>query len=314
MSPDGSDSNKNPFKDCSKSKPDVLDKRPSAEADFSRGSTDFAYEVLSKFDTADQAGSALAAYTGYIDSCKTFEADGHRLTVGQLSLPSAGDESHPYRLSGEINGVKVSFDVVLARTGPTVVLIENGGLGTADSDFTTDFLGKALAKASGAPASSSASATDTAAASSPAAKSSAAPSKAHVGNPVELKGDSAGEKIQVTPLQVVDNAKSSDSFIKPKDGDKYVAVQFLIENTGTAPYSDSPGYGATLIDSESQQYKQGFVTGLSAGPLFSGTVNIAPGDQAKGFVAFEVPAATVITGVQFTTSLFGGNVGQWVVP
>ncbi|MFI1210446.1 DUF4352 domain-containing protein [Streptomyces sp. NPDC020802] len=97
-------------------------------------------------------------------------------------------------------------------------------------------------------------------------------------------------------------------------GERFVAVQFRLENTGSEVYSDAPSNGARLVDTEGQQFEATY-QGTSAGPGFPGSVTIAPGDTGLGFIAFEVPTNSATSKVQFTmNSGFSANTGQWDIP
>lgn len=155
--------------------------------------------------------------------------------------------------------------------------------------------------------------------SSPAEQGSAsaqAPAKAvaHLGDVVSINGIEKGSKADVTVLQVADNAAADNDFDTPKQGNKYFAVQFRIADTGTGAYSDAPSNGAKVVDAQGQAFDAAIVTGITAGPLFPTMINIAPGDTSQGFIVFEVPAATVVSKVQFgLNSGMGTQTAQWAL-
>jgi hypothetical protein len=135
-----------------------------------------------------------------------------------------------------------------------------------------------------------------------------------VGTPIILSGTEPAERMSVTPTQVVAPAQPASEFDQPPAGHNLVAVQFQLTNVGSAQYEDSPYNSATLIDAQGQRYTPTIVTGITAGPMFPGSVKIAPGGMALGFLAFETPAGTQISAVQFTLdSGFGPDTGEWTV-
>lgn len=156
----------------------------------------------------------------------------------------------------------------------------------------------------------------------PAAPTSAAPSSpapkqqtATVGNTLTLAGNSDGEKIAVTVKKWADPAKSKEEFVQPKDGNRYVAAQIELVNTGTAPYDDSPGNGAKVADADGQQFASTLTMGITAGPEFPSGVKIAPGGKALGYIVFEVPKDSKITLLHFgLNSGFAAQTGQWSIP
>lgn len=90
-----------------------------------------------------------------------------------------------------------------------------------------------------------------------------------------------------------------------------MAVQFLIKNTGTTTYSDSPSNGTKAIDSSDQSFSS-TCQETAAGPRFAGTVTLPPGQSGRGFITFEVPKTSQLTLVQFALdSGFANQVGQW---
>ncbi|WP_051733401.1 hypothetical protein [Kitasatospora phosalacinea] len=74
-----------------------------------------------------------------------------------------------------------------------------------------------------------------------------------------------------------------------------------------------PGNGAQLVDTEGRRFTDTYQE-TAAGPSFSGTVTIAPGDTALGFVTFAVPTSSEIAKVQSAlNSGLADSVGQWTV-
>ncbi|MCB5168011.1 DUF4352 domain-containing protein [Streptomyces bambusae] len=135
---------------------------------------------------------------------------------------------------------------------------------------------------------------------------------AAIGDTLTLKGQSDGEEIAVTIKQWVDPAKSKEEFMQPKDGNKYVAAQIELSNTGKAAYNDSPSNGAKVADQAGQQFTAALTMGITAGPELPASTTIAPGDKALGYIVFEVPKASKIAKLHFAlNSGFGPQTGQW---
>ncbi|MGW7452474.1 DUF4352 domain-containing protein [Streptomyces sp. NPDC054787] len=140
------------------------------------------------------------------------------------------------------------------------------------------------------------------------------PASAAVGATIDLTGLKDGEKLAVTLVKLVDPAQPKNPYLTPEAGARFVAVQFRLKNTGTDVYHDSPGNGAKLVDTQGQQFDATY-GGTTAGPEFPGSITVAPGDTALGFITFDVPSASEIVKVQFTmNSGFSRNTGQWNVP
>ncbi|MEU0199619.1 MULTISPECIES: DUF4352 domain-containing protein [unclassified Streptomyces] len=144
-----------------------------------------------------------------------------------------------------------------------------------------------------------------------AAKKEAAPEVAKTGDTLDLKGMENGSKLDVTVVKVVDNAKSSDDFTAPESGNRWLAVQFQLVNTGTKAYTDSPQNGAQVADDQGQQFQTTFAE-VTAGPSMSSAVRLKPGAKALGWIVFEVPKTSKVATVQFAMdSGFAEQTGEW---
>ncbi|MCF0078058.1 DUF4352 domain-containing protein [Streptomyces lomondensis] len=144
-----------------------------------------------------------------------------------------------------------------------------------------------------------------------AAEKEAAPEVAKTGDTLALKGMEDGSKLDVTVVKVVDNAKSGDEFTAPESGNRWIAVQFQLVNTGTKAYTDSPQNGAQVADDQGQQFQTTFAE-VTAGPSMSSAVRLKPGAKALGWIVFEVPKASKVATVQFAMdSGFAEQTGEW---
>ncbi|WP_310964552.1 DUF4352 domain-containing protein [Nocardioides terrisoli] len=136
---------------------------------------------------------------------------------------------------------------------------------------------------------------------------------ARVGQPVTVKGNDDGSKLQVTAKRVT-NTSSSDQFVKPDKGKRLVAVQFVLKNTGTAAYDDAPSNGAKVVDKAGQQYEaDAFFDQVAAGQQLPTSVKLAPGNRALGYLVFQVPVRARIAQVQFSMDSGFGQTAQWNV-
>jgi hypothetical protein len=136
---------------------------------------------------------------------------------------------------------------------------------------------------------------------------------AAVGDSLTLKGNNDGEQLSVTLKKWADPAKSSDEFMQPQQGKRWVAAQFELVNTGTAVYDDSPANGAQVADADGQRFTTTFAD-ITAGPSMASAVKLPKGEKALGWIVFEVPKASKIASVQFTmNSGFSNQTGQWTV-
>ncbi|MFC8658090.1 DUF4352 domain-containing protein [Streptomyces parvus] len=159
----------------------------------------------------------------------------------------------------------------------------------------------------------------TGAAEQPAAEQAEAPEEepketvAKVGDTITLKGQEDGEQVDATLKKIVDPATSADEFFGPEDGNRWVAAQFELTNTGKAPYADSPSNGAQVADADGQRFQATFGD-TKAGPSMTSDAKVPPGEKVLGWITFEVPKASKIVTVQFgLNSGFAEQTGQWKV-
>ncbi|MDA8321024.1 MAG: DUF4352 domain-containing protein [Actinomycetota bacterium] len=137
------------------------------------------------------------------------------------------------------------------------------------------------------------------------------PATARVGGTLTITGMSSGEKMAVKLVRVITDAHGSDQFNTPDKGNRFVAVQFQLTDSGSSAYSDSPDNSAAVIDSKGQTYESDIST-VAGCQSFPGSLNIPVGGTRLGCVVFQVPKTAKITGVQFTLdSGMGPDTGQW---
>ncbi|MER6948076.1 DUF4352 domain-containing protein [Nonomuraea sp. NPDC000554] len=138
-------------------------------------------------------------------------------------------------------------------------------------------------------------------------------STASVGGAITLQGRDPGLQVSVTVNQLVNPANPAQDFLKPKTGNKLVAVQVTLANVGQAVYSDAPTNGALLIDGEGQQYRPS-LHDVREGQSLDGMVTINMGDSRKGMIVFEVPEGAKSAKLQFAlNSGFANQKGEWTL-
>ncbi|MFC7648413.1 DUF4352 domain-containing protein [Streptosporangium lutulentum] len=77
---------------------------------------------------------------------------------------------------------------------------------------------------------------------------------AKVGETVTVAGLKPEVQVAATLNRVIDNATPDNRFLRPKDGNRFVAVELSLKNVGQEVYTDSPIIGALLIDAEGRQH------------------------------------------------------------
>ncbi|MEU8275684.1 DUF4352 domain-containing protein [Microbispora bryophytorum] len=135
---------------------------------------------------------------------------------------------------------------------------------------------------------------------------------AHVGGTLSLKGFQ-GLQVDVTVTKVELKATPANDFLKPKDGNRFVAIELKLDNKGQATYEDSPSNGAVVVDDQGQQYRTTFAE-VKEGQAFQGSVTMSSGDSRKGVIVFEVPEGAKLAKLQFAlNSGFSDQKGEWVL-
>ncbi len=103
---------------------------------------------------------------------------------------------------------------------------------------------------------------------------------------------------------------STNQFSKPAAGNKFVAVELQVKNTGTKPAALSSLLQFKLRDSTNAQYDVSFTGSkdpkFPEGELTGGTTN-------RGFVTFEVPQAATGLKFVFDANVFGGGRITWTL-
>jgi flagellar basal body-associated protein FliL len=136
------------------------------------------------------------------------------------------------------------------------------------------------------------------------------PAAAAVGGTLSLEGTDPGLKVDVTVTKVTDPATPANEYLKPKTGNRYVAIEVRLDNKGQAVYEDSPSNGAALIDDQGQQYSNTFGE-VREGVVLSG-VTVSPGDSRKGVILYEIPKGVKLAKFQFgLNSGFAAQKGEW---
>ncbi|WP_063806209.1 DUF4352 domain-containing protein [Streptomyces kanamyceticus] len=137
--------------------------------------------------------------------------------------------------------------------------------------------------------------------------------KAELGDTLSLKGLNSGTRLDATMEKFVASAESSNDFLKPAAGKKWVAARLKLVNKGGKTYQDAPSNGAQVTDKKGQGF-HATVVEVTAGPSMSASLKLPPGDTARGWLVFEIPKSSVVVNVQWTPdSGFAPDTGQWKV-
>jgi hypothetical protein len=117
------------------------------------------------------------------------------------------------------------------------------------------------------------------------------PTVFHVGDQVKLDN-------HVLVVNAVATCKSSNEFLKPATGNKYITVDITQENQGTEPVSYNL-WDFKLRDDKEFSYSTA-LAGCKDPSFSSGT--LVKGDKTRGFITFEIPASNTPSKVIFNPS------------
>jgi Domain of unknown function (DUF4352) len=144
----------------------------------------------------------------------------------------------------------------------------------------------------------------------PAAKPKQA---AGIGDTITVTGQN-GERLAITLKKWAGTTKPGDQFETPDKGKRWAAAQFQIVNVGKAVYSDSPDNCVQAADSQGQHFDTTLATSITAGPVMTSDLKLAPGDKALGWVVVEVPKSSKVASLQYTPdSGFSDSTAEWTI-
>lgn len=103
---------------------------------------------------------------------------------------------------------------------------------------------------------------------------------------------------KVTITRLDDNAKSTNQFSQPKAGNRFVAIQVVVENPGNTEIS--PG-DWKLHTTSGNEYDRTSVA--SVGQELSSS-SLTPGAKTQGTIVFEIPADAKVQWVRYDPNTF----------
>jgi len=103
----------------------------------------------------------------------------------------------------------------------------------------------------------------------------------------------------------VEDPTTPGMFYKPESGKKLAAVEIIVGNVSGEALSVNP-LNATLLDSEGFTY-QPELAGREGQIM---TVDLSPGEKARGWIAFEVPEGATVASIKYAVKTFGSKVLQ----
>jgi hypothetical protein len=133
---------------------------------------------------------------------------------------------------------------------------------------------------------------------------------AHIGQELIISRPT-GYHLGITVTQVIDPATSSTQ--QPTAGNRFVAAQVSLDNTGKQNASGNANDQLTIIGSDSHQYSAASIAIQNCSNFNSGQYTLDPGNVATGCVAFSLPASVGVASVKFVPSP-GSVQGTWSNP
>ncbi len=112
------------------------------------------------------------------------------------------------------------------------------------------------------------------------------------------------KKSKVTILQVVDNVPSTNQFIQPAAGKKWIGFEVEVENVGTAQVTSLDW---TLRDTTDQEHERTPWTGAEGSAIDIVYHDLTPGGKKRGWIYFEVDQAAGIKWLRADPNPFLAN-------
>jgi hypothetical protein len=88
---------------------------------------------LSQFDSPEVAVEQIQAFGDAIDSCDKYTSDGDTYTVAPMSTDRIGDDTVAVRVTTKSAGFAVAVNVIMVRTGPSLMASLSATIGLAGS-------------------------------------------------------------------------------------------------------------------------------------------------------------------------------------
>ncbi|MEX0781674.1 MAG: DUF4352 domain-containing protein [Dehalococcoidia bacterium] len=109
-------------------------------------------------------------------------------------------------------------------------------------------------------------------------------------------------KVRVTIVRWTDGATSTNQFLQPEQGKKYIAFEVLVENVGDR---ETGVLDWKLRDTKDGEHERRFVSGL--GDELDAVFNLTPGGRVEGLVVFEVDADASVKWLRADPSVFAAH-------
>jgi hypothetical protein len=246
-----------------------------------------------------KAAQMLATFASAMNGCGTFHYSSEGMTatvtITPMKLARVGDKSTGFNMVVSVSIITLPVYILVSEVKNNTLALfaySNFGQSSGSSDPLVRLAKDGMAKLQGKK--------------SPDYSSN---SPKAVGQSVRYD-DGQGHTATVTLVRVIDPAQPANQYEAPDSGNRYVAAEFKIVNTGAA-FQPSPTSNATAFDSASHSFNTGYAD-ISGCPSFASNLTLNPGDVADGCVVFQVPSSAQITKIEYVEQE-GAGTGVWAV-
>ncbi len=268
-----------------------------ATVSYANGTTTFLEEGLA---TGPGELGRLHVLNRALKRCHGVTLAGHgkklHLSISRMSFPKVSRTSVAVSMRTKVTKVTIGFDIVTFRADKYEGFLGYGGLGNPDVTTVVTFVKEAVAKAKG--------------------KTTTSPPATKTPGVTQSVTSQTGVAYSVQLVQVTDPASpATPTVTTPGAGDRFVAAEFTIADTGSKPLSDDANSDVTVVGSNNQTYRAGFATISGCTNFNSGSFALQPGESVTGCVVFTVPNGVSVAKVEWSPSGgFTSHFVEWSVP
>ena len=97
------------------------------------------------------------------------------------------------------------------------------------------------------------------------------------------------------------------------DGDRLFAVRLTVTNLGKRPWLSQPGTTALVTDSDNVTHSGIGSVRIREGRVLPDTLRVAPGRTVRGYVVFQLPRTTSVTGFTLTVGPGQPRTATWTI-
>jgi hypothetical protein len=115
-----------------------------------------------------------------------------------------------------------------------------------------------------------------------------------------LIGGTNGDRLGVRVVKVIDPSSPGEGFSDAGPGKRYVAVEMVVANRGSATLEDDADADLAVVGSDRHTYGSDFETAAECPNFANGAFTVKRGASASGCVGFELPVGVAVKRVTFS--------------